>query len=137
MESTTSEIAKRAKGTVSPYSMDVNIHKKEIQMEILRNKAYFIWLAPAFLTITEIIYLKHSKVALANKISIFKWTSYILAVCATNFASHEALRRCEYFNRVYPRPSKLQVESLSDKIIYSKLNDDKLAKKLKNLNIAH
>lgn len=114
MESRTSDIIKRNFHNVSPYQDVLNAEGKIEVLQSFENKVYFIWAVPVMLTMTEIIFMKHNLIQKANRISLFKWISYILAISASNFSSAETLRRVDYYNRLYPKPPQIQREQIID-----------------------
>jgi hypothetical protein len=114
MEGRTSEIVKQNISKASPYEHLVSHSKRINVLSQFEGKAFFIWSVPILLTLSEIIYLKHNHTAKADKLSLFKWISYILAASATNFSTAEALRRSDYFARLYPGMTKIQREQVID-----------------------
>lgn len=114
MEGRTSEIVKQNISKASPYESLVSQNKRINVLSQFEGKAILIWAVPIFLTLSEIIYLKHHHTVKADKISLFKWISYILAASATNFSTAEALRRTDYFARLYPGMTKIQREQAID-----------------------
>ena len=114
MEARTSEIVNQNISKASPYENLVSHQERLKVLTQFEGKAVFIWSVPILLTLSEILYLKHGHTAKANKLSLFKWVSYILATVASNFNTAEALRRTDYFIRLYPGMTKIQREQIID-----------------------
>ncbi len=114
MDFRTAKIKEHAHGKVSPYQMNLNKENKEKILNQYDGKIKFYWTIPIGLTVSELILLKHGKIATSNKVALFKWISYILATCVTNFGSADALKKCEYFERLYPRAPQIQREMIRD-----------------------
>jgi hypothetical protein len=120
MEFRTSEINKQNYAKTSPYQELLSTEGRSSVVNQFKGKLLFIWLVPIGLTFAEIVFLKYNKSSSANRISLAKWTSYILATVASNFSSAEALRKCEYYNRLYPNAPKIQKEHVRDAEIYQR-----------------
>jgi hypothetical protein len=120
MELRTSEITRQAYGKVSPFQNDINVQNKAKALQSFRGTTFFIWAVPIGLTLTELTFLKYGRVAQANKSGLFKWISIILATVATNFTSGEAIRRCEYYDRLFPLVPQIQKEHIRDAEILKK-----------------
>jgi len=58
--------------------------------------------------------LNHEKVSGANRVALAKWIAIILAGVATNYATNECMRKLNYFDVVYRRPTKMQLEQLRE-----------------------
>jgi hypothetical protein len=114
MEGRTSEIVNQNFNKASPYENSLSSYGRASVLSQFEGKTFFIWSVPILLTLSEIIYLKHNHKVKADKISLFKWISYILAASASNFSTGEALRRTEYFTRLYPGMTKVQREQMID-----------------------
>ena len=123
MDLRTSEITLQAYGKVSPYQMTLNRQNKEKVLSQFDGKMKFIWAVPIGITLSELVLLKYGKVSPANKLALYKWISYIMATVATNFSSAEALRKCEYFERLYPRAPQIQREQIRDAEILKRTVD--------------
>ena len=114
MDLRTSELTIGSYKKVSPHQGDLNLENKRNILSHYFGNVKFYWAVPVALTFTELVYLKYGKRSLANRVSLYKWISYILATVVTNFSSAEALRKCEYFNRLYPHTPKIQREHIRD-----------------------
>jgi hypothetical protein len=114
MEARTSEIVNQNIFKASPYENLLSHQERLKVLSQFEGKAVFIWAVPVVLTLSEILYLKHGLTAKANKLSLFKWISYVLATVASNFNTAEALRRTEFFIRLYPGMTKIQREQMVD-----------------------
>jgi hypothetical protein len=114
MELRTSEITRQAYGKVSPYQNEINVKNKVQALNAFRGTTLFIWAFPIVLTLSEATFLKYGKTAQANKFGLYKWISIILATVATNFTSAEAIRRAEYYDRLFPLVPQIQKEHIRD-----------------------
>jgi hypothetical protein len=114
MESRTSDIIKRNFASVSPYQVNINFDYKTTLLEASERKIYFIWGIPIFLTITEIIYLKHNKISKAHRIALFKFISYAMATVVSNFSTGDFLKKLNYIDRLYPLAPQIQREQIRD-----------------------
>lgn len=120
MEGRTSEIVNQNISKASPYENSLSSQSRAAVLTQFEGKSFFIWSIPIILTLSEMIYLKHNHKAKADKISLFKWISYILAASASNFTTAEGLRRSDYFIRLYPGLTKIQREQMIDAEIAKK-----------------
>jgi len=112
--STFREFNLNLRNRVSPYQISIQkAHKAKIT-ETYKNQMWAIWALPLGLTFTEIILLKHEKVSGANRVALAKWIAIILAGVATNYATNECMRKLNYFDVVYRRPTKMQLEQLRE-----------------------
>ena len=114
MELRTSEITRQAFGKVSPYQNTLNKVNKSKILQSFEGRTLFIWAVPISLSLTELTFLKYGRAASANKFGLFKWISIVLAGVATNFSTAEALRRCDYIDRLYPVAPQIQREHIRD-----------------------
>ena len=99
---------------ISPYQAILNKEGKKIIFNNLDGKLLVIWSIPLALTFVEIIYLKHNILRTANKVSLYKWLSYIGAAVLTNFTISETLRKAKYFDRIYPSETQSQKQLIVD-----------------------
>lgn len=99
---------------VSPFQQDLQKSHKVNVTETFKHQLMVIWTIPIALTMTEIIFLKHGKVAGANRASLAKWTSYLLAGFGTKLATDEVLRKLHYYDVKLRRPTKMQIENLRE-----------------------
>lgn len=114
MELRTREIALDQVYKSSPYQLNINYENKKQILEEWEGRYGVIWVLPVALTFCELACLKYGKLPKANRFNLYKWISIILATVATNFSSAEALRRCLYFERLYPSTTKMQKEFIRD-----------------------
>ena len=112
--STFREFNLNLRNRVSPFQNNLRETRKEPITETFRRQVLAIWAVPLGLSFVEVILLKHGKASGANRVALAKWISIILAGATTNLATSETLRKLNYFDVKYRRPTKMQLENLRE-----------------------
>lgn len=104
----------------NPYQQMIQATEKNKIFNRLKYQVYLIWAIPISLTFAEIIFLKHGNSIGANKLSLFKWISYIFAFAGSNYVNNIASKKASDIEFKYPDISKMKKELIRDAEILEK-----------------
>ena len=118
MESALRDFHKSYRWRTSPYQNYVNRNHKSKILNQYSHNVFVIWSVPLALTIAELVFLKQSKFAHADKVAVIKFASYAVATVYSTHFIKETIRKLDYFNRLFPKAPQIQLQSVRNSDIY-------------------